>query len=375
MIYIVFFIVATMLSFCSEFARNRGNKYFYGLLVILLIVTVSILNGTRDFTIGTDIRVYGNKYFELALFSYRFVDYLDLTRSFYNLDVEYGYQALNYLVSRFTNNIHIFYFILGILTNGLFYLGITRFRQWVSIPLSFLTYLFLFYGNTLNIMRQSVAMAFVFLGISLFITSKKRLGIAMLFCSLLFHNSAIVGFAILLLYIILEKSKNTLKLHLTILLSALTVSVSAVTILGMLTKTGLIGNKFEQYIGTNQSESDVSLSTIGMRLPMVVWWIRSYKSLVKKNLFFSFMFLITMMDLIFISLRMIDITVSRVILYLAVFKIISYPLIIKYSIKDKNLRFLCYLLFIGYLILVWYLQVVVGGNGEIYPFTSEILGI
>ncbi|WP_176271401.1 EpsG family protein, partial [Enterococcus sp. 7E2_DIV0204] len=201
MIYIVFFIVATMLSFCSEFARNRGNKYFYGLLVILLIVTVSILNGTRDFTIGTDIRVYGNKYFELALFSYRFVDYLDLTRSFYNLDVEYGYQALNYLVSRFTNNIHIFYFILGILTNGLFYLGITRFRQWVSIPLSFLTYLFLFYGNTLNIMRQSVAMAFVFLGISLFITSKKRLGIAMLFCSLLFHNSAIVGFAILLLYI------------------------------------------------------------------------------------------------------------------------------------------------------------------------------
>lgn len=380
MIYILFFLLSTSFIGFAEFLTKKKimqkvdySKFSINFFIILGILTVSILNGVRDLNIGTDMLVYGNRYFEIAQFTNNFFEYTNITYANYFTNVEFGYQFLNYIVSRFTSNIHVFYFILGLITNSIFYLGIKFYKKDVSVTISWLVYLFLFYGNTLNIMRQSVAIGFVFYGISYLLYKNKYMkSLFLIFLGTLFHQSAYFGLLIIILYYVLKKYGNTFSLHIKIIIASMIMSFSSFQILNFLTLRGILNDKFTQYVGINRKESEVGVTTLGMRLPYVFYGILFYKTKILKNFILSFVFLLLIFDLIFLPLREIDITVSRITLYFAIFKIISYPLLIKNTVK-KSYYIIMNILLIIFCILTWYLQYIIGGNGDIYPFTSNIL--
>lgn len=372
MIYIVFFSFSTLLLSFNELLRKR-YRLIAMLFVILSIMLVSVLNGVRNFNIGTDILVYGNQYFNMAVNSQTIKEYLQMTYSVYNSNLEYGYQLFNYFISRFTNDIHWYYFWLGVVTNCLIYLGINQFREDINVPIAWLVYLLMFYGNTLNIMRQSLALGFVFLGLSLYIKGNRKL-ISIIFIGLasFFHQTAIVGFLILALYIFLEKSSNSMKLHLRIIVIAFFAMLSSSSILALLSDRGILNSRLEQYVTFNSRSSEVNISTIGMRLPFVIYWTAFYKNKIEGKVLPSFMYILIVLDFVFLPMRAIDITVSRIVLYIAIFKVIAFPLMIRSTTK-RYVKIFSFFIMILFLLISWYLQVVVNGNGEIFPFESDIL--
>lgn len=121
---------------------------------------MAIIAGMRDLTIGTDIQNYGLFNFESALQFKNIFDYVKYIK--YTNGVEYGYSVFNYLVSRFTNSINVFFFLLNLLTILFIILGLNVLGDKVNFELSIIIYYLLFWSGSLNVMRQSLAASIVF---------------------------------------------------------------------------------------------------------------------------------------------------------------------------------------------------------------------
>lgn len=124
-IYILMFICSLFFIYIGEqldveknFKKTAvlvGNSVFYvpsiikmttiGGIYLLAILLPSFLAGYRDYTIGTDVLVYGNIWFHNAILSNNFWNYMEWAN---NSSIGVLYATFNYVVSRFTSNVHIF---------------------------------------------------------------------------------------------------------------------------------------------------------------------------------------------------------------------------------------------------------------------------
>lgn len=363
MIYILFFSFSSFMVYLASIVE-KYNKYLFIFIIFCSLISLTILNGIRDFNIGTDVKVYGNAIFYLATNSTSFKQFMAST------DIEIGYKLLNYIVSLFTSSVHVFYFILGLITNFTYMRAILLFKNDIPITISWIIYLFLFYGNTLNIMRQGLAIGLVFLGICYLLKKNKYIiSIIYLFLSISFHNSGFVGIILFLIAIYLMKIKNLKKGLNKIILFSFISSFFTQTVFLFLNNLGVLGEKFNQYTTYNSRPSEIGFSSYVLKSPFLIYSVMYYNRIISKNYVHGFLFICIFFDFIFVSLRSIDITTNRITLYFAVFKVIMFPLLIEQNSKRGN-RICLYIFTLIYVFLMWYFQIVARGDGEIYPFKS-----
>lgn len=372
MIYFLTFIFSIALCYAGE-KLEKAKKYsffpyiLYGLSVLLLV----ILAGCRDYTIGTDIRIYGNLIFNGAKghsnFSYFFRDYGWRAESLYLL--------LNFVISRLTDSAHWLYAAIGAIMYTGFFVGLYRFRDRISLTYGWTIFILLFYGTSYNMMRQMLAMSMLFMG-SIHVLNKKYVRfLPYVILAALFHQTAIVfSVAIIGMRILIPKRHKGFYQFLVII-GAFSLVFGYSYILQWLMRYGILATKYSQYIYEYDYNNIAINPLIQRAFPIVMFLVFSkikYKDEEEIRVFLQSMMYLDLILIIMGSLGAFPL--QRVASYCSIYNLYAYPFFVKRISLDQNRRIVGALIVVA-LIGIWIYQYVYRGSSEIFPYTSELLGI
>ena len=145
--------------------------------------------GVRDYSVGADVLLYGNGWFERAVQFDSLSNYLSKANEY---GVGVGYAFINFIISRFTNNTHVFYFLYELLQLTILYYVLKRYKDKISITFAFAIYYFCYFNLSLNLLRQIMALLLVLYSYR-YVEDKKIIKfIVTIFIATLVHSSAIV---------------------------------------------------------------------------------------------------------------------------------------------------------------------------------------
>lgn len=357
--------------------KNLRKTYSFQkyLFIAIALIIPSALAGMRDFSIGTDVEVYGNYWFEFTT-GKSFINYIKWATS---SSIGFLYAVLNYVVASFTDNVHWFYFFLMLITIWFVYLGVVGFRDKISVPFAMFVYYILFYNSSLNILRQSVAIAIILFSYR-FISQKQILHF--LICWLiafLFHSSAIVMILLIPIYFV-SNLKNK-RLYSTILvIGTSVVMIGYDFILNSLIQIGFLSERYAGYVSrTEVGGRIIRVCFFGLIVALILLCYRVLLRYDKRNnLLLNCMLISGAFTLLLFTGGH---QIIRIAHYFDVSAVIMLPMLAKNIVLDtrwKNVsigdkRYLTYL-FLGFVLLVyWFLTIVVQNSGQTYPYVFGVL--
>ncbi len=186
LVYLLAFLLSTLCIWMGSRDKDKRKMIISGILAVSILVFLSTF---RSMTVGNDIESYVISIYNRLQSMNN--DPAAFVRQYYYM--EPGYLAVMYLGSVLFHTPRFALFVMSLLTNGFICAGIytqhTRRARWMA----WLVWCFLFYCNTLNIMRQYVSVAvfyYLFAGRKE-IPFKKAALLTLLAC--LFHYSGIFG--------------------------------------------------------------------------------------------------------------------------------------------------------------------------------------
>ena len=150
-----------MLAYFATKLSSQKNKVAIQILSLLAILLPALLAGLRASDIGTDVEYYIINNFEVARHVSSFKNYLPLIYA-----KEPLYLAIVYIIAKVFGNIQVLLFTFSFLTILFVYLSVWKWKKNLSVPLFLLIYYFLYYNDSLNIIRQHLAMAIILYGIT-----------------------------------------------------------------------------------------------------------------------------------------------------------------------------------------------------------------
>lgn len=368
MILLVLMSASFLLAALSEYVYRLKSAGWL-LFAAASVVALSVVNLIRDYSIGTDVGVYGNYIFTSAVLSSSLDSFLRVCDGLGN--VEYGYGLLNYLVAFFTDSPHVFYFVLGLLTNGVVYCSLCRLRSVSGVALGWLVYVLMFFPTTLNAMRQSVAVAVVLLAVAYAMDSRLRASAIALVVAYFFHRSAVFGILMVAAaYLWTRRSENAsdelMRLRRKRLLVFMVLAAMLLpSAIELMNAAGLLGAKYVNYLDGG-ADKDL-LNPILVRLPFVLLAVillrRDFsETQAKSNLVLVFM----IMEMFLLPLQLVSDAAFRISLYLGIFKVVAYPAAV--NRLSGSLHAVGRLALVAYLIFVFWWQIVLNGSSEVWPF-------
>lgn len=190
----------------SLFGGTRNGRRATGLLFALAVVALCVLAGARDVTIGTDTAGYGVFIYQQGLLSSTYEEFkqaLDAS----SWDVAPLFALGSFVVIKLFQSQFAYFFAieLAILIPVLL---AARSMTRNHLGLVMLGYMLVFFIPGLNMMRQSIAMGIVLLGVLSTMSSHYIRAVAQLLAACLIHASAVVGFAFCLLWFAMFKKND-----------------------------------------------------------------------------------------------------------------------------------------------------------------------
>lgn len=224
--YLVVFAITILCFYLSEHLTKEQQKYskyisFVGILFICLVA------GMRGKDVGIDVKNYIVNYCNIAKNYNRLYDIFNSV--YLDIGNEYLFGFLLYICTRFNNSVQLLLFALQFLTIWPIYIACELFKKKYkefSITFAMSIYLFLYFNNSLNMMRQSVAVAFIILGVVSIIVNKNKIKNCIPFIvAILAHKSSLIGIMLVLLIVYLYKNRIRLKNIFVILLNLLIINI------------------------------------------------------------------------------------------------------------------------------------------------------
>lgn len=374
----MFFLSSILIYWAELSEKKRQSKVVYCFFVIISLLLSAAMAGVRDETVGTDVLVYGKDTFLVSAKYHTLSDFLA------RIDLESGYCAINYFVSRLTNNPQWFYFIIALIMNIFVFWGLYRYKKNnrnFSLALAMFVYYTVFFNQNLNILRQSTAIAIIIFATSYLLEKKYIQYILICLFAMLFHTSAIICVMFLPIYILVNKYP-TLKSCILIMLASIVVVVFYNEISTHLIDAGIFPEKYENYFGEKESFA-FKWDSLIVRSPVILIGIVNYKKLYsinKNNLFFLLMMI---MEIIFMQLEVFFVFAARINIYVMIFRV--YLLVNIAQLSQSNMKSINpqmatnAMMFNGFVLLysvvIWWYSVIIQNNNCTYPYTSAILGI
>ena len=191
---ILYFSGLALTLICTYFAERRNRLKVYILGAILL----GLLSGCRGISVGTDTKVY-SYYFNLMLNG--------KSESF-----EIGFRYVSQVLLNIFGNEHAVFIFFALLINILIFIRIWTYRDKASLTVMTAIYIFILFPQSMNVLRQFVALSIVFC-FSYFIEKKKYLiFIIAVLLATLFHTSALLGLLLLGINYCLGDNSSTKKI-------------------------------------------------------------------------------------------------------------------------------------------------------------------
>lgn len=372
-IYFVMFIIVALLTKKVQQLLDQGKKRLAILLSIIVILIPSIISGVRDTSIGTDVDKYVGPDFHYAIKSNSIGEY------FQKSEEEPLYAFLNYIVSRFTNNVHYMLFAIQLIMTSLVYITLFKQRKKISMSMGMLVYMVLIYTRFLNLIRQGLAVSVVIFAFN-YVEKKKLLKfLACITVASLFHRTAILALPIYVLYWWINKGDKKSSVALMISYVILIISVFCYDIvLEAFINFNILPDKFEVYLG--KFKNDVWDMNLFLTLYKAVWIVIFgflYKKMKIKDNDFKFLFNMLLFDIILLQFSIKIQNAERISYYYgSIGYLLLIPTKLQEKLKDgKKIQLLLNLLTILLLGVYFYWCFIHHSAGEIYPYKSKILGI
>lgn len=375
LIYFEIFILSTLLIYVAN-KINDTNKFsgsikkiIYYFLIFLGLIIPSILAGLRDYSIGTDILVYGNDWFTNALHAVDLISFISYA--------SYGsigplYASLNYFVSRFTDNPHALYFVISLLENIGVYWAIKRQKDWLNVPYAMLVYYLLFYNYNLNILRQGLAIVIILWGFKYVREGKLFKYLLTIIVAMGFHNTAYFGIVIYLVYwISTNKSLSKLKYGLIVFFIIGTVLFKQI-ILFLMTH-GILSNRYGNYIDGSFAQGGFWAQLL-LSAPLLIYAIIFLQYKNKKLIGLVYLLILTNI-MSFLNLN--ASYLNRLTQYISFMYVIFWPIFINEgNVKVKGLNLstskrIMYVIITIYLVLYWLIIYGYINSGETVPYLAD----
>lgn len=363
LIYIITFIIVEILAILSTRKKNYKND-FKLFLVILIVIIISLVGGLRNTKIGTDVSVYGERWFKLATSCDSFISYKNLLST-----SDIGYVFLNYIVSRFTSNFNAFLFIHQLICNGIIVAILYKNKDKCNFSIALLAYLCLFYCRTFNFLRQAVALSLIFYAIICLIDNNVKKFITMVFVSTLFHFTAIFCLLLYPIKKICSSESKRKKIYIFfIIVILLLVTINIENVISFLYFKGIVNDRIYNYLITFANKDGKILNfefLIKAGLLCLIFF--NSKKLINNNDNNYFLITLVIIEFIFFQLRNKILYADRISLYYGYSIMLILPQISKcFSQPKKQLLFEIFISTI--LVMFWYYKFVYCGSCEIYPY-------
>lgn len=363
MVYLIVFIVTLYFAFLSSknFKNNKKrNGMFFGIIAVII---PTLLAALRIEGVGTDTMYYVKNNFTYAIYSSSFREF----NQTYTLELFYN--LLVFVVSRFTSNIHVLYFIIQLIICGFVYLACYNEKDNVPICVSYGLFLLLYYNRSLNMIRQSIALAIILYAFKYIKNKKLFKYLIFVFIAYLFHKTALIA---LILYPLtrLISIKKSFLFKFSILSFGIIFLFGYQEIMLFLIENGIIPSKYLFYV--IGSESTVLLIELVRKGIFLIILFLFGKSLRQRNSFNSIYIYYMILDFLLYLVGFYANYAQRISYYFGYFDIFIISQI-PFCINDKSSKKLVSILFIGFFILYFILYYIVLGYDATYPYIS-ILG-
>lgn len=367
------FAYGISIFFTLFLTKVNKNKLLSLMYICLVFISISIFSGLRDLSIGKDISTYGIQVFNKAVEVSRFSNFLYFQSGGEN--IEAGYLFFNFIISRFTNSMHLYLFFHALLVNGLAAIAFYKLRKYANFSFMWFSYLMLVYPYTLTMLRQSIAQVIIFFAIIWLLTSKKSLrSFLLIICALTMHNSAFIGIPLFVIVLLFNNNMLGKKGVVLSLSAAFLLASSIKFILPSILSSGYLSEKYNMYDGSYASPS--LLNPLLVRSPLVFllyfsWWRSDTKDNEETTLAY-----LAVLEIVLQPIKLFDYNIARISWYLSYFMGIGYAISLK-DITIGKIRFLkefsiimavIILLYIGLYSNIYEQNIGIGGLG-VYPYS------
>lgn len=367
--YILMFIAS--LVFVGIGLKNK-EKLAGKILVTIGLLLPCILAGLRDVSIGTDTGGYIHNLYQLSKSSNSLFDFFETAHRWY-LQSDYIYLTITYLIGKSGLGFGVLLFIYECLIVFPIYLAMKKQkvdRRGTLIGLAI--FYLLLYNVTLNMLRQSISIAFVVLAFSYYIEStnkkEKLFSYLIALMSYGFHSTAIFALAIIAMYKIYtsnnikEKSKSFLSIIITVLSVAFVVFYKYV--LTFIGTSGIYG--LALYYLNRYSITDFSFYQTLINVLMLFIIVVNKKAIKKSRMPYKFLLAISIINLIISSgLGYFILYSQRIMLYIQYVVLLCFVPRIKYSNANGRNSLM---IFMTILALSWLAYFALKNVGETVPY-------
>lgn len=374
-IYIIVFLISIGLIFVGENVKNKSKFLFY----FIAILIPSVLAGGRADFIGTDVRNYVEPIQIYANTCSNVIDYLNSNVQLVNnvtfSRIEQGYTLLIYLCSRFDKTLFLNFFITEFLILTLILTGLYKFKQQnkdFSISLGMTIYYLVFYNMSLNMVRQSIAMAFLFLGLIYLIQDKWIKYFVLVILATLFHRTAILGIIFFFVYYFLgyakhendeDVLKNKQRNRSIILVIIFSLIIFNFPLLSRITGIFGLSELSQGYLVT--LNYGISRFDLLLRIPFIfifiVFWINS-----KNNKYRYFYLVLFILDILLSMLGRMSTYSGRIAWYTMLLSLYITP--DEISTLSKRNKLLLEIFLVVYLFAYWYYTIVFYQFNQTVPY-------
>lgn len=370
--YIITFTISLFFAFLAIRHYKRNLSLISIIFISISIIVPALLAAGRTEEIGTDVNNYVVPIWNLT----HTVDSSLLSTIFAIGYIEPGYIVINWLVAQFSDDIFWLLLIIQLVILIPIYIGAFKLKKKLSPLWILFLYYCVIYNETLNLVRQSIALSFCFLALSFLFDNKDKFFIIISVFAFFFHNSAILMFLIYLLYLFCIKGYVSKYRILTygIIGFGIFCVFSFSILINIFVQYGLLKVK---YLAFAEGTFDGHLSKVAFFFKifsmLLVWWLtsktRKINSLLKK--FFKF---VAFYDVLFCLMGATVVYISRISLYTQLVMFIILALLINGKQGVAKITSIKILLFLSGL-FYWYFAFVVSGVSETYPYKSILFGI
>lgn len=384
MIYIIIFLISISSIFIGENISNKSKFLFY----FIAILIPSLLAGGRADFVGTDVRNYVEPIQLYANTCSNMTDYLNSNVQLVNnvtfSRIEKGYTLLIYLCSRFDKTLFLNFFITEFLILLLVLIGLYKFKQQnknFSISMGMLIYYLVFYNMSLNMVRQSIAMSFLFLGFVYLIQKEWIKYLVFVVIAILFHRTAIIGMIPLFIYYFLTRSNSInnnddVIQNNVVRKTQLHRSIILILILGFFVFNISFLTKILNLVGLSELTQGylinltygISWFDLILRIPFIIIFI-IFLINSRNNKYRYFYFVLVILDILLSMLGRMSTYSGRIALYTLMYYIYITPdAISNLDTENKTIKIVIETLLIMYLLVYWYYTIVYYNFNQTVPY-------
>ncbi len=360
-IYLFIFVSSSIFAALADSKKNKYKVYIYSCISILL---PAILAGMRSSNIGTDINGYVVDNFNVALWAEPFSKYVGLIYGKEKL-----YLLLVYCTAKIFHNIQWTLFFIELITVSCIYIGAYRIKYRPSMGWIMITYYLLFYNESLNIVRQSMSVAILFLGTKELFEKKYLKYFLLVTVATFIHSTAMFGIILFAIYYYLEIDKKNEKMQLLkkmfFIIGALLIVYLFEGICVFLIAKGILESRYMAYFTLNSVSNSNALNILYIFLLFII--ILGHKTLKKKIYKFDFWELIFIFSFILMQLGRVIYFGSRFSNLFCLYSIVLIPQLQTIFTSKKN-KVLFQIMLSICVMIYWAYTFIYRNVGETYPY-------